>query len=214
MSHDWPRNVDKFGDAMTAQSLVAIKPHFREHVENQCLGSPANKEILEHLKPSHWFAGHLHCRFTAVVPHSNDSETKFLALDKAVDENERDRQFLEVVDIDVEPDDSPLSYDLEWLTILHLTEHLSTGKKTVNFMPNEFGTLRWNYTPTDEEKECVLSKFDNNLVVPLNFCRTTKPYDLEERCSSTSKFNPQTATFCNALDIDDPVRIAVMTSQL
>lgn len=213
MSHDWPMNVHKFGDTMTAQNLVAIKPNFQEDVENDCLGSPVNKELLEHLKPSYWFAAHMHCRFSAVVPHKNDSKTKFLGLDKAVNEFE-DTQFLEIVDIDVEPEECPLSYDLEWLTILHLTQHLNTGKKNIKSMPNKNGPVRWNYTPTDEEKECVLSKFDNDLVIPMNFCRTTKPYDPEEGCpvKCDAKFNPQTAKFCSTLDIDDPVRTAILAT--
>lgn len=212
MSHDWPKNVDKFGDEMTSVNLVAINPHFQQDVEHDRLGSPANKEILEHLKPSYWFAGHMHCRFSAVVPHGNDSKTKFLALDKAVNDHE-EQKFIEILDIsDVERKDCSLSYDLEWLTILYLTQHLITGKKRKNSMPTENGPLRWIYTPTHEEKESVLSKFDNDLTVPLNFCRTTKPDDSKGKNSMkfNVRFNPQTALLCSKLDIDDPLRIAMM----
>lgn len=215
MSHDWPMNVDKFGDEMSSTNLVAMNPHFQKDVDNDRLGSPANKEILEHLRPFYWFAGHMHCRFSAVVPHSADySKTKFLALDKAANNCEQ-QKFIEILDINVEEREDcpcPLSYDLEWLTILHLTQRLSTGKKCFNSMPIENGPLRWIYTPTDEEKEFVLSKFDNDLIVPLNFCRTRRPDNLEVKnlLQCNANFNPQTAQLCSRLDIEDPVRVAMM----
>lgn len=207
LSHDWPQNIDKYGDNVTADGLSEMKPHFQEDILNNCLGSPANKKILDHLKPSYWFAGHLHCRFSAVVPHSKASNTKFLALDKAVNDS-YERKFLEILDIDVEREESALSYDLEWLTILYLTQHLNTGKKKEGFMPRESERQRWNFTPTDEEKEIVLSKFDNNLEIPMNFCRTTKSEDNASKNDSV-KFNPQTGKFCSTLDIEDPVRVAM-----
>lgn len=213
MSHDWPMNVDKFGDEMTSTHLVEIRPHFHNDIENNCLGSPANKEILERLMPSYWFAGHMHCRFSAVVPHSNGSKTKFLALDKSDCE---ERQFIEILDIDVVPEESPLSYDLEWLTILQLTQHLNTGLKRNNVMPIENGPARWNFTPTHEEKEYVLSKFDNDLVVPMNFCRATKSYAPTRKSSlkcNAAKFNPQTGKLCSILNIDDPLRLAMMVTK-
>lgn len=205
MSHDWPMNVDKFGDEMTSTHLVEIRPHFQNDIENNCLGSPANKEILERLRPSYWFAGHMHCRFSAVVPHRNGSKTKFLALDKSDCE---ERKFIEILDIDSA--ESPLSYDLEWLTILQLTQHLNTGLKRKNTMPIENGPARWNFTPTYEEKEYVLSKFDNDLVVPMNFCRASTG---KSSSNYNAKFNPQTGKLCGILNIDDPLRLAMMATK-
>lgn len=205
LSHDWPMNIDKFGDEMTATTLATINPNFQSDIENDRLGSPANKELLEHLKPAYWFSGHLHCRFSAVVPHKNDdSQTKFLALDRATND-EFERKFIEVIDIDVEPEECPLSYDLEYLTILHLTQHLITGKKSFNSMPVKNGTGRLNFTPTDDEKDVVLSKFDNDLTVPLNFCRTCGTGKL-------GKSNPQTAKLCSTLDIQDPLQVAMIAA--
>jgi len=66
----------------------------------------------------HWFAAHLHVRFTAVVHHNKDDEekgtktdeikssinssrvTNFLALDKPM-ANENRRRFLEYIDIPI-----------------------------------------------------------------------------------------------------------------
>lgn len=205
MSHDWPRNIDKFGDEMTPTNLIANHPNFESDIVNNCLGSPANKEILEHLQPSYWFAAHLHCRFSAEVVHANGSKTKFLALDKAVNDG-IERNFIEILDIVVEPEeDCPLSYDLEWMTILHNTQHLVTGEKRPTSIPKENGPVRWNFTPTSEEKQTILSKFGGDLIVPTNFCRKEKSALKEKPLA-----NPQTVKLCSTLDIDDPLNVATV----
>jgi lariat debranching enzyme len=90
MSHDWPTHVPRYGDTGT---LLKKKPYFRGEIERDELGSPANWQILQALKPEFWFAGHLHVAFPAVVPHSNKgvlppgdrsatSTTRFMATDK------------------------------------------------------------------------------------------------------------------------------------
>ena len=93
-------------------------------VETNTLGSPAGKELLDHLKPLRWWAGHLHCRFEAkyvhkiteepsrstkssttsedtptapTIPTSVAEVTEFLALDKCLPK----RQFLEVCCVSV-----------------------------------------------------------------------------------------------------------------
>jgi lariat debranching enzyme len=40
--------------------------------------------LLRHWQPTYWFAGHMHVKFAAVVPHGGDESgvTRFLALDK------------------------------------------------------------------------------------------------------------------------------------
>ena len=83
MSHDWPVNVTDYGDAAR---LVREKPHFRDDMSKGELGSPAGAHLLQTLKPSYYFAGHMHCRFAAVVPHDlkRKHATRFLALSKPV----------------------------------------------------------------------------------------------------------------------------------
>ncbi|KAG0233771.1 lariat debranching enzyme [Actinomortierella wolfii] len=65
LSHDWPRGIEQFGDV---DGLVRRKPHFREEIRNNDLGSTPYEQILHALKPAHWFSAHLHVRFTATVP--------------------------------------------------------------------------------------------------------------------------------------------------
>lgn len=163
-------------------------------------------ELLECLYPSYWFSAHLHCKFAALVPEKGGTRvTKFLALDKCLPK----RKFLQVLEVRSQ-DDSPiqLNYDLEWLTILYLTNHLLSVKSNIHYMPGQYGVGRWTYTPTAKEKQTVYEKFGSNLRIPLNFTRTVKPYD---PCDTNTQIerprlliNDQTTQFCQMLDIDDP----------
>lgn len=96
LSHDWPRYIWEHGDKNT---LLQIKPYFKDDIDKGQLGSPPLREILERVKPEFWFAAHLHVKFPAVFVHSDDlkaspqneqpgikrsSVTKFLALDKVI----------------------------------------------------------------------------------------------------------------------------------
>lgn len=209
MSHDWPNNVYNYGNA---GQLIRFKPHFRDEIHENKLGSPPCYELLKKLQPTYWFSGHLHCKFAAVIPHDNGQETKFLALDKCLP----NRRFLQVIDIDgTEPHSNRLYYDLEWLTILYSTKHLTHVKTISNYMPGPGnGTCRWDFRPSDDEKAHVLNRFDGNLVIPNNFERTAAPYDPNNRPPMTHQpkpvKNPQTVEFCNILEIDDPLNLVVI----
>lgn len=163
-------------------------------------------ELLEHLYPSYWFSAHLHCKFAALVPEEGGTRvTKFLALDKCLPK----RKFLQVLEIRSQ-ENSPihLSYDLEWLTILYLTNHLLSVKKNFHYMPGQFGVERWMYTPSAKEKQTVYEKFDSDLRIPLNFTQTAKPYapcDINVTVKQPQlTINNQTTKFCEILGIDDP----------
>jgi len=106
-----------------------------------------------------------------------------------------------------------LSFDLEWLAVLSLTNHLMSVKATHQYMPGPGGTDRWLFTPTVEEIDSVRARFDDNLEIPLNFVPTVPPYDPSgghpagrpPRNSIGPNINPQTTSFCECLGIDDPM---------
>lgn len=201
MSHDWPRGIHKYGNE---QQLLKFKPYFRDDIENDRLGNPKCYDLLMHMKPKYWFSAHLHCQFSAVISHDDtDKETKFLALDKCLPK----RRFLQILDVDSEDGDVKMSYDLEWLTILSETNDLSRYDNLTNYMPDK------TFTPTDVQKTKILEKFKNNLVVPMNFCRTVEPYNPNNRKEFATQqialSNPQTTAFCDKLGIDDPISLAL-----
>ncbi|KAH7140808.1 lariat debranching enzyme, C-terminal domain-containing protein [Dactylonectria macrodidyma] len=69
LSHDWPTWVELFGDHA---SLFAEKPHFLDSAKIDNLGSKPAAEVMDHLRPSYWFAGHMHVRFSATVEYKDD----------------------------------------------------------------------------------------------------------------------------------------------
>lgn len=105
LSHDWPAGVAKFGNL---QELYRAKPFLRPEIESNTFGSPPAAELLRTLRPAYWFCAHIHVKYAAIVPHTNNpgdrtpdgaeksssshSCTKFLALDKA----EQNKDFLQV----------------------------------------------------------------------------------------------------------------------
>ncbi|XP_052896453.1 lariat debranching enzyme [Anopheles moucheti] len=221
LSHDWPRAITKYGDET---QLLRFKPAFREDIESNRLGSAPCENLLQKLQPPYWFAAHLHCKFAALVPHSKEKSTKFLALDKCLPK----RRFLQILDIATELGDkkvedgnvSPirLKYDLEWLTILNLTNHLISIRSTNGYMPGEGTDERSNFTPSEEEKAKMLERFDNDLTIPDNFVRIAESYQPDEEGAMDMRsveqprafLNPQTTSFCDKLNIDDPLRLAML----
>lgn len=203
LSHDWPAGITRYGDENV---LLKEKPFFKNDIKNNMLGSPPSMELLEHHYPSYWFSAHLHCKFAALVPEEGGTRvTKFLALDKCLPK----RKFLQVLEIKHNSDlPLKLHYDLEWLTILYLTNHLLSVKSGIHYMPGQYGNTRWVFTPTVEEKAMVLKKFNCDLQIPLNFTQTVKSYNPD--CTDVSVVSPQlilnsqTTQFCNTLGIDDP----------
>ncbi|XP_017478480.1 PREDICTED: lariat debranching enzyme [Rhagoletis zephyria] len=242
MSHDWPRGIYNYGNK---SQLARFKPHFRDEMDKGQLGSRPCEDLLKLLKPNYWFAAHLHCKFAAVVPHdevedssgeadesSNENHsskdkpvgedkderiTKFLALDKCLPK----RRFLQLLDIET-PEftegEVRLEYDLEWLTILHLTNHLTNVKSSKYYLPgpqNAASTERYNFVPNRDEMENVRNKFAADLLIPKNFSRTVEPYNASEAnrehvSQPKAQINPQSQNFCDALGIDDPVSLALI----
>ncbi|XP_063701404.1 lariat debranching enzyme [Culicoides brevitarsis] len=210
ISHDWPLGVTKYGNV---GQLIRFKPFFRDEIENNTLGSPPCEELLHKLRPKYWFSAHLHCKFSAVVPHDEEgSETKFLALDKCLPK----RRFLQLLDIE-EPENAEKGffYDLEWLTVLSQTNSLLSVQRTPNYMPGPNGNERFDFRPTEDEMKIVRDKFPD-LRIPENFQKISPAYNPNDNrrhgTMPEAQVNMQTTTFCDKLGIDDPLSLVLLLS--
>jgi hypothetical protein len=85
VSHDWPLGIEQHGDT---RALLRKKPFFREEVETNTLGNPANREILDTVKPRFWFAAHLHVKFKATVQHQTESSPADPSPNSSVDKSQ------------------------------------------------------------------------------------------------------------------------------
>ncbi|KAL5272134.1 hypothetical protein ACHWQZ_G000374 [Mnemiopsis leidyi] len=190
LSHDWPLGVYEYGDK---EQLLRAKPFFEEDIRNNELGSPPAAEILETLQPCYWFSGHLHVKFSAVIPHDQFGKcTRFLALDKCLPK----RRFLQIVEIGKTLSTPPvLEYDPEWLAILSDT---AKYYNPLNFDQK----LPFNCKVSEELIETVSKKF-GSMIIPENFTITVPVYG--ENVSDPDRFaptaNPQSRIFCDKLGV-------------
>ncbi|KAK6345923.1 hypothetical protein TWF730_010263 [Orbilia blumenaviensis] len=108
ISHDWPEGITKYGNE---GKLLAVKQHFRKEVAEGRLGSPPLMGILRKLRPTYWFAAHMHIKFPAVIDHeeapreaAKEDEGDWTQLEKTIDAKNEDE-----IDLDMDDDDAPPS---------------------------------------------------------------------------------------------------------
>ncbi|KAJ0178230.1 hypothetical protein K1T71_006053 [Dendrolimus kikuchii] len=208
LSHDWPRGITDYGDK---NNLLRRKPFLRDDIESNQLGSVPAEKLLHTLKPDYWFAAHLHCQFAALVKHDDENETKFLALDKCLPK----RRHLQVLDIPEDYDgDLKLKYDLEWLAVLKSTNHLLTVKNIDCYMPGPGGNERYDFTPTEYEKDAIAQHLGTLLIDENDFVKTAPVYNpgAPKNYPTEPIMNPQTVKLCEKLGIDDPVQVLMARS--
>ncbi|XP_064387809.1 uncharacterized protein LOC135335991 [Halichondria panicea] len=209
LSHDWPRGIEHHGNT---HQLLQWKPHFRQDVDSQSLGSPPAMDLLRYLKPLYWFSAHLHVKFPALYEHdkgqSSSGEvkssncrqfTKFLSLDKCLPR----RSYLQIVDVTmdtVEEGPYKLTYDPEWLAILRSTEQLMCYDNSRWMEP--FGKC---CTPSLEDLVYVEhTLFRGDLTIPTTFECTA--HTLGETPKPVVSGHPQTERLCQTLDISNPFK--------
>ncbi|XP_014368871.2 lariat debranching enzyme [Papilio machaon] len=204
LSHDWPRGITEYGNK---HNLLKRKPFLREDIESNQLGSPPAERLLHLLKPDYWFSAHLHCQFAALVQHE-EGETKFLALDKCLPK----RRHLQILDLPSTYDgDKTLKHDLEWLTILKDTNHLLSVKNIDCHMPGPGGNERYDFSPTEEDKQKTLELMGSLTITNESFVKTAPIYKPGVPKSSIIEpiENPQTVYICEKLGIDDPLQVVL-----
>lgn len=169
LTHDWPNPITSYGNA---QGLIRFKPHFKEDIDNGKLGNPHSFELLRKLRPRFFFAGHMHARFEATVPHENGLETKFLALHKCARQT-KIQNYFNVMEVPINGEElsKELRYDPTWLAILKNTQSLEVATKKYAQIPSN--PVAWK--PTEDQIEEVKKLFNNDFVIPLNFLQTAPP---------------------------------------
>eukprot|EP00250_Pteridium_aquilinum_P019812 c24583_g3_i4 orf=60-1307(+) len=194
ISHDWPRGIAKFGDV---GGLLRQKPFLEEQVMNGTLGSKPGELLLQKLKPSYWFAAHLHTKFAALVQHNGGEVTKFLALDKCLP----NRNFLQVIDVAVEDSTPEFRYDEEWLAISRAyNPFLPLGVKCERLPRSEDLELKVH-------REWVKKRLlERGGAVPTDFRATVPPYNPRESKQNSSPSpghmrNPFTESLLELLDL-------------
>ncbi|CAD2098858.1 RNA lariat debranching enzyme, putative [Plasmodium vinckei] len=94
VTHDWPNNIEKHGNL---NELLKWKSFFKEEIMSNTLGNPQTEILLNKLKPTFWFAAHLHVKYSSIYIHSDKiNYTKFLSLDKA----EPHRHFIQILNFE------------------------------------------------------------------------------------------------------------------
>lgn len=218
-----PEGIWEYGNK---EQLLRFKPYFREDMESGKMGSGPCWDLLTMLRPRNWYAAHMHCRFDANVQHSDNESTRFVALDKCLP----NRKFLDFLDIGDNSQNPPeVKYDLEWLTVLHLTNNLLNVNRNYTKLPLQPGpddpqdnVQRFEFTPSPEEMNAVLKKLNGDLTVPKNFTQTVPAYDPQRDGRNfrnlyqqvTVELNPQTTDFCSKLSLDDPLFLAAKFSRI
>ncbi|PRP89108.1 hypothetical protein PROFUN_01828 [Planoprotostelium fungivorum] len=161
VGHDWPKGIENYGDR---ESLFRYKPFLRDDPD---FGNPPSMDLLLKLKPSYWFAAHMHAKFAAIVGHPSETPnprvTKFLALSKPLP----GQNFIQAISIPHDGSPKVLQYDPEWLVVVARTKHLMSSSSDRVILPQVIG-----YEAKEEQMREVQAKV--SLSIPNNFVRTAR----------------------------------------
>ncbi|XP_057298564.1 uncharacterized protein LOC130629404 [Hydractinia symbiolongicarpus] len=183
LSHDWPSNIQKYGDI---EQIYEQKPWLREEpIQKYLIDNDPAEELLRLLKPTYWFAAHHHVKFAALVQHDSKESTKFLALGKCLPSND----FMQILNFDSPSSEVVLKYDLQWLSVLKATDHYMKKSGKVDTFEN-FEKEQNFYMMTEASNFC--SKFRENLAV------------IKLDSKSNLKSRQQTVKFCEKFGLCDP----------
>lgn len=107
ISHDWPRGVEWQGDW---KALFRKKDLFEADARAGTLGSSAARYVMDRLRPPHWFAAHLHCKFAAVVDYAEKAGGSKPTVNGESKAGTNGMKNAEEIEIDVEDDGPPAEH--------------------------------------------------------------------------------------------------------
>ena len=102
ISHDWPRGVEWQGDW---KALFRKKDLFEADARAGTLGSSAARYLMDRLRPPHWFAAHLHCKFAAVVDYRKKAVGSHAAVNGESEAEINGAKNTEEIKIDIDDED-------------------------------------------------------------------------------------------------------------
>ncbi|KAI7908078.1 lariat debranching enzyme, C-terminal domain-containing protein [Cokeromyces recurvatus] len=169
LSHDWPKNVEKFGDI---EHLMKIKQYFIDQILTNTLGSQANKLLLTKLKPDYWFAAHLHVHYAAIVDHEMWEKNEYplktqeVLKDKAHNYGLQSRSSFSEISNDLgnNPDEIEIALDEEIendSTVINTATHDSSNNLNESKIQTNEGNVlnKKDKTNDDNQKKRKITRF-------------------------------------------------------
>lgn len=105
ISHDWPQGVEWKGDY---QTLFRQKDLFEADAKAGTLGSSAARYVMDRLRPPHWFAAHLHCKFAARINYEDEAKPALelgTTMDTAIHEGTKTAKNDDEIDLGLDDED-------------------------------------------------------------------------------------------------------------
>lgn len=200
---DWPLDVlDNKQDKIDCLKKVPFSMQNGDLFND--LGSPMFKQILDQVKPKHWFSGKIRLTMDKAYQHqSTNKTTQFHSIEKYI----ANRKGLQIFDFNNENStNTGLQYDLEWLAILKVTNQFVNISREPKDLPTDLIEL------TPDLIESIDGLMKNDFKIPKNFAKCPPVFWLDKNPKRDQNYvNKQTTTFTRLLKLTDPNRLIIDT---
>lgn len=179
LSHDWPLDVV---DKMDFDKILKVKREWKEELQENQLGNPGIKYLLDTLRPKYWISAHMHFYYNRLITHTDKSTTRFIALDKIIPR----RQWLDIIELEADKaleNDNSIRFDPEWLSITKLmSKYIPLENKLYDF--SNFMIKKGSYLHTSKIDEIYHKKNLTRVTPSGNFIEELN------QLNKNSKINP------------------------